>query len=86
MNTWLNRGRLRRPGRGLKIEDKQTEHIHPTASHTEIRTRPVVSDSTIQAQGDSPIVFTNTRSTSGTHPRDNPYGMRTYASISDKLL
>ena len=33
-------GRLRRPGRGLKTEDKLTEPIHPTASHTEILTAP----------------------------------------------
>lgn len=25
MSTWLNRGRLRRPGRGLKTEEKSVE-------------------------------------------------------------
>jgi hypothetical protein len=41
MSTWLNRGRLRRPGRGLKTEEKSATTIQPTASHTEIQTTPL---------------------------------------------
>ena len=37
-------GRLRRPGRGLKTEEVSQQPIHPTASHTEIRTPPTITD------------------------------------------
>ena len=41
MNTCLNRGRLRRPGRGLKTTNINQSPIQKTASHTEFLTLPL---------------------------------------------
>ena len=40
MNSWLNQGRLRRPGRGLKSKRIKQQTIQKTASHTEFLTLP----------------------------------------------
>ena len=40
MNSWLNQGRLRRPGRGLKSKRIRQQTIQKTASHTEFLTLP----------------------------------------------
>ncbi len=40
MNSWLNRGRLRRPGRGLKSKRIRQQTIQKNASHTEFLTLP----------------------------------------------
>ena len=40
MNSWLNRGRLRRPGRGLKSKRIRPQTIQKNASHTEFLTLP----------------------------------------------
>ena len=41
MNSWLNQGRLRRPGRGLKSKRIRQQTIQKTASHTEFLTLPL---------------------------------------------
>ena len=43
MNSWLNQGRLRRPGRGLKSKRIRQQTIQKTASHTEFLTLPLSS-------------------------------------------
>ena len=42
MNSWLNQGRLRRPGRGLKSKRIKQQTIQKNASHTEFLTLPQV--------------------------------------------
>ena len=40
MNSWLNQGRLRRPGRGLKSKRIRQQTIQKNASHTEFLKLP----------------------------------------------
>lgn len=41
MNSWLNQGRLRRPGKGLKSKRIKQQTIQKTASHTKLLTHPL---------------------------------------------
>ena len=41
MKSWLNQGRLRRPGRGLKSKRIRQQTIQKNASHTKFLTLPV---------------------------------------------